>query len=329
MRSIWILKRNNRLVFQYFRHLFDKLEDIFEVDNRDFEERVPEYQARIEAAIDRWLPPIGSEPILLHQAMRYAALGPGKRMRPLMVYATGEVLGLAADKIDPIAVAVELIHAYSLIHDDLPAMDDDDLRRGRPTAHVAFDEATAILAGDALQVLAFQVLATDAVYQGEPEVKRKLISILAETTGSLGMVGGQAMDGEAGGNGLTAENLERLYSLKTGCLIRAAIILPCHCRSDLTASDFDALDRFSEAIGLAFQVKDDLLEVDQDTETIGKHHGSDEKNEKATYPSLFGKMKTIDRAETLYCNAVAELDPLGEKAAPLRWLSEFVVRRIR
>lgn len=296
---------------------------------RDFEQRVPEYHARIDAALERWLPPADSEPKLLRQAMRYSAMGPGKRMRPLMAYATGEALEIAPERVDPIAVAVELIHAYSLVHDDLPSMDDDDLRRGRPTAHVAYDEATAILVGDALQVLAFQVLATDAIYDGQPEVRRKLISVLAEMTGSFGMVGGQAMDIAAEGNWLTAENLEKMYSLKTGCLIRAAIIMPCHCTSDMKVADFDALDRFSETIGLAFQVKDDLLEVDEDTETIGKHHGSDEKNKKATYPALFGKTETYNRAETLYGDALAALDPLGERAAPLRWLSEFVVRRNR
>ena len=294
---------------------------------RDFEQRVPEYQARIDAALDRWLPPADSEPKRLRQAMRYAALGPGKRIRPLLVYATGEVLDIAPDRIDPIAVAVELIHAYSLVHDDLPSMDDDDLRRGRPTAHVAYDEATAILVGDALQVLAFQVLATDPIFDGLPDARRKLISILAEMTGSFGMVGGQAMDIAAEGNWLTAEDLERMYSLKTGCLIRAAIIMPCRCIADLSKADFDALDQFSKMIGLAFQVKDDLLEVDEDTRTIGKHHGSDTKNKKATYPAIFGKAEANDRAETLYRGALAELDPLGEKAEPLRWLSELIVRR--
>lgn len=296
---------------------------------RDFEQRALEYHARIDAALERWLPPVDSEPKILRQAMHYSVLGPGKRMRPLMAYATGEVLGIAPERIDPIAVAIELIHAYSLVHDDLPSMDDDDLRRGRPTTHVAYDEATAILVGDALQVLAFQVLATDTIYEGMPEVRRKLISVLAEMTGSFGMVGGQAMDIAAEGNWLTAENLEKMYALKTGCLVRAAIIMPCQCKSDMPASDFDALDRFSETLGLAFQVKDDLLEVDEDTETIGKHHGSDERNEKATYPALFGKAETYDRAETLYRNALAELDLLGERAAPLRWLSDFVVRRNR
>ncbi|MDH3510915.1 MAG: polyprenyl synthetase family protein [Gammaproteobacteria bacterium] len=290
---------------------------------------MPDYRARIDAVLGRCLPPAGSGPEPLTEGMRYAALGPGKRMRPLMAYATGEVLGIAADRIDPIAAAVELIHAYSLVHDDLPSMDDDDLRRGRPTTHVVYDEATAILVGDALQVLAFQILATEAIYECRAEVRRKLISILAEATGSFGMVGGQAMDIAAEGNWLTAENLEKMYSLKTGCLIRAAIMMPCHCRSDISSLDFDALDRFSATIGLAFQVKDDLLEVEEDTQTIGKHHGSDEKNAKATYPALFGKLETHARAETLYCDALAELDPLGERAAPLRWLSEFVVRRNR
>lgn len=290
---------------------------------------MPDYRTRIDAVLGRCLPPAGSGPEPLTEGMRYAALGPGKRMRPLMAYATGEALGIAADRIDPIAAAVELIHAYSLVHDDLPAMDDDDLRRGRPTTHVAYDEATAILVGDALQVLAFEILATDSIYEGLAEVRRKLISVLAEMTGSFGMVGGQAMDIAAAGNWLAAEDLEKMYSQKTGCLIRAAIMMPCHCRSDIGASDFGALDRFSAMIGLAFQLKDDLLEVEGDTRTIGKYHGSDEKNEKATYPALFGKLATHVRAETLCGDALAELDPLGERAAPLRWLCEFVLRRER
>lgn len=248
-------------------------------------------------------------------------------MRPLLVYAAGEVLDIDPSQVDPIAVAVELVHAYSLVHDDLPAMDDDDLRRGRPTTHVAFDEATAILVGDALQVLAFQVLATDPVYDDHTKVRRRLISELAEATGSFGMVGGQAIDIDTQGDWVTAEHLENMYALKTGRLIRAAIIMPCYCAPDVPQIAFDALDGFSQAIGLAFQVKDDLLEVDEDTQTIGKSHGSDEKNEKATYPALFGRTETFERAETLYKEAIAELDPLGERAAPLRWLSDFVVRR--
>ena len=297
------------------------------IDSQAFESLHKEYQLRVDKVLDYWLPSESVNPVKLHKAMRYSVLGPGKRMRPLLVYATGEVLGIAPEQIDPIAVAVELIHAYSLVHDDLQAMDDDELRSGRPTTHVEFGQATAILVGDALQVLAFQVLATDPVYANSPELRRKLISELAGATGSFGMVGGQAIDIETQGDWVTAEHLEHMYALKTGCLIRAAIIMPCHCKFDTQASDFNALDGFSQAIGLAFQVKDDLLEVDEDTETIGKNHASDQKNDKATYPALFGRTETYARAETMYREAVAKLDPLGDRAAPLRWLSDFVVRR--
>jgi geranylgeranyl pyrophosphate synthase len=297
------------------------------VADADFANRVPGYRSRVDAALERRLPAPDSEPAVFHQAMRYSALGPGKRLRPLLAYATGEVLGIDPVQIDPIAVSIEMLHAYSLVHDDLPAMDDDDLRRGRPTTHIVYDDATAILVGDALQALAFEVLAADAAYAGQPETRCKLVAALADATGSQGMVGGQVMDLAAEGNWVEARHLEKMYALKTGCLIRAAIVMACHCKSDIDPADFAALDRFSQTIGLAFQVKDDLLEVEESTETIGKSQGSDEKNSKATYPALFGLETARERSETLYRDATAELDPLGDRAAPLRWLSDFVVRR--
>jgi geranylgeranyl pyrophosphate synthase len=297
------------------------------VTDADFATRVPEYRSRIDAVLERCLPSPESEPAIFHQAMRYSALGPGKRLRPLLAYATGEVLGLDPRLIDPIAISIEMLHAYSLVHDDLPAMDDDDLRRGRPTTHIVYDDATAILVGDALQALAFEVLATDSAYAGLPEVRCQLVAALADATGSLGMVGGQVMDLAAEGNWVDAEHLEKMYALKTGCLIRAAIVMACHCKTGISPADFDALDRFSRMIGLAFQVKDDLLEVEESTETIGKSQGSDEKNDKATYPALFGLEAARARSENLYRDALSELDPLGDAAAPLRWLSDFVVQR--
>jgi len=293
----------------------------------DFAERAPKYRARVDAALERYLPSAETEPAVFHQAMRYSVLGSGKRMRPLLAYATGEVLGVEPARIDPIAVSIEFVHAYSLVHDDLPAMDDDDLRRGRPTTHVAYDEATAILVGDALQALAFKVLAADSAYTGEPEVQRRLVIDLAAAMGSAGMVGGQAMDLAAENCRVSPERLETMYALKTGCLIRAAIVMPCRCKAGIGGSDVEALDRFAEKIGLAFQVKDDLLEVEESTQVIGKNQGSDLKNAKATYPGLFGRDTARARAEMLYEDALAELDPLGSKAASLRWLSDFVVRR--
>jgi farnesyl diphosphate synthase len=206
-------------------------------------------------------------------------------------------------------------------------MDDDDLRRGRPATHAEFDEATAILVGDALQVLAYEVLATAPAYAGLAKVRRQLVYELAEATGSFGMVGGQAIDIMTQGEWATAAHLEQMYSLKTGRLIRAAIIMPCCCASDLQVSAFEALDVFANAIGLAFQIKDDLLEIDEDTRTIGKSQVSDQKNDKVTFPALLGRTEAYERAEALYRDAISSLDPLGDRARPLRWLSDFVVKR--
>jgi farnesyl diphosphate synthase len=303
------------------------LKEFFSVPIVKFSERVPEYRSRVDVALERWLPEAEVEPVVFHQAMRYAALGPGKRIRPMLAYATGEVLGIEPLLIDPIAVSIELLHAYSLVHDDLPAMDDDDLRRGRATTHVAYDDATAILVGDALQALAFEILATDRAYDGLEAVRVELVSELATATGSLGMVGGQMIDLSAEGNWVDAGSLETMYTLKTGRLIRAAIVMACHCKDGIDSTEFAALDHFSQMIGLAFQVKDDLLEVDESTETIGKSQGSDTKNAKATYPGLLGIDTARGRAEELYRDALGALDPLGEAAAPLRWLSDFVVSR--
>jgi geranylgeranyl pyrophosphate synthase len=297
------------------------------VNDAGFEQRVPVYRARADDALKRYLPPAAAKPARLHEAMRYSVLGPGKRIRPLLAYACGEVLGLDASRIDPIAAAIEFLHAYSLVHDDLPSMDDDDLRRGRPTTHVAFDEATAILVGDTLQALAFLVVASDPAYAENPGIRRRLVREIGAAAGSTGMVGGQVMDLAAEGGVVDAEHLERIYALKTGCLIRAAIMMPCHCVSDIAQSDFDALDRFSRTIGLAFQIRDDLLEVDGSAETIGKSPGSDRKNAKATYPELFGLATARERAASLYEAAMAELDPLASRADSLRWLSDLVIRR--
>ena len=293
----------------------------------NFDSKFSEYSERIEAALRRALPSDQEKPQSFHRAMRYSVLSPGKRIRPLMAYAVGEALGIAPERIDSIAIAVEFVHAYSLVHDDLPAMDDDDLRRGRPTTHIAFDEATAILVGDALQVLAYQVLAEADVYRDMPDVRCRLISALAEASGSTGMVGGQVRDLAAEGDWMSAADLEEMYALKTGRLIQAAILMPCYTDPDIDPEYKEALDGFSQNIGLAFQIKDDLLEVDGDTALIGKSHGSDEKNDKATYPSLFGHDRARKRAESLYRDSLAKLDPLGAKADWLRHLSDFVVRR--
>lgn len=294
-----------------------------------FSERIPVYRERVERCLERWLPPSETHPPRLHAAIRYSVLGGGKRIRPLLSYATAELLGIAPECVDPIGVAVELVHAYSLVHDDLPAMDDDDLRRGRPTTHVAFDEATAILVGDALQAHAYWVLATDPAYTATPAVRCALVVDLTEASGSEGMAGGQAMDMAAEGRAVSAAELEDLYARKTGCLIRAAVIMPCRCRPDLPAEEFSAVDRFARSIGLAFQVADDLLDVEGATDVIGKTQGSDIKNNKSTYPALFGLEATRSRADTLYREAMRELDRFGKSAEPLRWLCDYIIRRDR
>jgi geranylgeranyl pyrophosphate synthase len=295
----------------------------------DFASRIPTYRDRVERAMERWLPPGDVHPTRLHAAIRYSVLEGGKRIRPLLAYATGELLGLQPEQVDPIAVAIELVHAYSLVHDDLPAMDDDDLRRGRPTTHVAFDEATAILVGDALQAHAYLVLTTDPAFAGAPEVSCRLVIDLAEASGSEGMAGGQAMDMAAEGRAVSAAELEDLYARKTGCLIRAAVVMPCRARANFPAEDFAAIDRFARAIGVAFQVADDLLDVEGATEVIGKTQGSDIKNNKSTYPSLFGLDAARERADRLYRESMAELDRFGEAAQPLRWLCDYIIRRDR
>src|SRR5512139_2007091 len=250
-----------------------------------FDERLVRWRQRVEREMDAWLPGETTSPGRLHAAQRYSALGPGKRIRPALVYATAETLGVPLETVDGAACAVELIHAYSLIHDDLPAMDDDDLRRGRPTCHRAFDEATAVLAGDSLQALAFSVLAHHP-HGPEPSVRMQLIATLADASGTSGMAGGQALDLAAEGRNLGLADLERIHALKTGALIRASVRMAALCAPGLDDAGRDALDRFAAAIGLAFQVQDDILDVEGDPSLIGKPVGSDEARGLPTYPAL-------------------------------------------
>lgn len=257
--------------------------------------------------------------------MRYAVLSGGKRVRPLLVYATGECLDVDFDLLDAPAVAIELIHSFSLVHDDLPAMDDDDLRRGKPTVHKQFDEATAILAADALQPLAFSVLAG---MENVPATTRTmLVQLVASACGSTGMTGGQSIDLAAEGLSLTADELEHMYSLKTGALIHAAVASACLLTVDLPTTDADALEKFGRAIGVAFQIRDDILDVEGATEVIGKPAGSDESLQKATYPALFGVDASRQRCDELVEGALAHLEPFGDKAAALRWLARYIVER--
>lgn len=292
-----------------------------------FQERVAQYGARIERVLDRWLPPESKPPERLHAAMRYAVLGGGKRLRPLLIYAGGEVLGIPPDRLDGPAAAVELIHAYSLIHDDLPAMDDDDLRRGRPTCHRAFDEATAILAGDALQVQAFLILAEDPAMQISPAARVEMIRSVALASGSAGMAGGQAMDLAAEGHSLSLAELELMHIHKTGALIRASVLLAAQSVPGLAADKLAALDRYAKCIGLAFQIQDDILDVAGETASLGKQTGADASRNKPTFPSILGLAESRRRAEALHLEALDALAPFGDAAEPLRWLSEYIITR--
>ena len=290
-----------------------------------FEDRISDYQQRVDARLTDALPPVDLQPQRLHDAMRYAVFNGGKRVRPLLVYATGECLGVDQRLLDGPAVAIELIHAFSLVHDDLPAMDDDDLRRGKPTAHVAYGEATAILAADALVPLAFSAIAR--LDTASLQARNELVRLVADACGSLGMTGGQAIDLAAEGRTLTAAELEHMYALKTGALIHAAIVSACLLCDDLPGEDFSALDAFGRNIGVAFQVKDDILDVEGETHVIGKPSGSDVKLGKATYPALFGIDASRDRCSDLLNSAMAQLDRFGPKAEPLAWLARYIVER--
>ena len=286
--------------------------------------RLAAYQARVEAALESRLPPSRQVPARLHEAMRYSALGGGKRLRPALVYATGELLGLAQPPLDAAAAAVEMIHVYSLVHDDLPAMDDDDLRRGRPTCHRQFDEATAILAGDALQVLAFESLAQAPA---GAEARVAMIGLLAAASGTHGMAGGQAIDLAAVGRMLSTAEVEEMHRRKTGALIEASVGLAAALAPALEAPRRAALARFAAALGLAFQIVDDILDVEGDPSLLGKAVGADQKRRKPTYPAAAGLPAARARARALHAEALGEVAPFGDAAAMLRFLAGYVVER--
>ena len=294
----------------------------------EFSERVADYRARCNAALARWVAYSEETPDKLLAAMQYAVLGSGKRVRPLLCYASAELLELDPNSADPIAVAVEFVHAYSLIHDDLPAMDDDDLRRGKPTTHRAFDEATAILAGDALQALAFQVLVDDAALVGrDPGQLTELVRLLAVAVGPIGMVGGQILDLDAEGAELEIAELENLHQRKTGRLIEAAVMMPAALKPEWPKEKRQRLQTFARLIGLAFQIRDDLLEVEEDTATLGKSAESDAAKKKSTYPRILGVATARQRADELYRQAIAALDDTGSGSAGLKWLCDYIVHR--
>ena len=288
---------------------------------------MPDWRTRVERALDQWLPARSLHPTRLHEAMRYAVLGGGKRVRPILVYAAGAALGISTDALDGPACAVELIHAYSLIHDDLPAMDNDDLRRGKPTCHRAFDEATAILAGDALHALAFYILAHDSAMRVDAQARLTMIETLALAAGSRGMVGGQAIDLAAVGRTLDIAELEDMHIHKTGALIRAAVKLASLSAPQLDTATLHDLDHFAKCVGLAFQIRDDILDVEGDVALLGKRQGADLALNKPTYPALLGLDEAKNRARQLHEESLASLESLDERAAPLRGLSHYIVDR--
>ena len=293
--------------------------------NSAFATWMPEVQARTEAALSRLLPAATDIPQRLHDAMRYAALGGGKRVRPLLAFAAGELTGATAETLEVVACAVEMIHAYSLVHDDLPCMDDDVLRRGRPTCHVEYDEPTALLVGDALQTQAFEILAREPL--GDPARQLEMIALLAQASGSRGMAGGQAIDLASVGKTLTQPELELMHALKTGALIRAAVLLGALAGRPMSPEERSSLDRFAKRAGLLFQVVDDILDCTASTATLGKTAGKDEAADKPTYVSLLGLEGAKAYAEELRSEALGALAPFGESARRLQELADFICHR--
>jgi farnesyl diphosphate synthase len=281
-------------------------------------------QATVEAALASVLPAAGLVPARLHEAMRYAALDGGKRVRPLLVFAAGTVFEASETTLARCAAAVEMIHAYSLVHDDMPCMDDDELRRGKPTVHVKYDEATALLVGDALQSQAFIVLAG---IEADPARVLQMVRLLAEASGSLGMCGGQAIDLESVGLKLSLDELEQMHRLKTGALLRAAVLLGAWSGKQLDTAEVEALDGYAKAIGLAFQVVDDVLDATADSATLGKTAGKDAADNKPTYVSILGLEASRALAEKLRSEAHAALAPFGDRARRLRELADLIVQR--
>jgi farnesyl diphosphate synthase len=302
------------------------------------------YQRRVEQALEQRLPAAQQHPAALHQAMRYAVLGGGKHLRPILVYASGACLGAEFESLDAPACAVEMIHAYSLVHDDLPAMDNDDLRRGKPTCHKVFGEATAILAGNALLTLAFQILAQDPALvapgvlppatlvrpctsQASAATRLKMIEILAEACGSHGLAGGQEMDLAAVGKTLSLAELEHMHHHKTGALIRASVLLGAYCAVSVEGALLDRLDRYARAIGLAFQIRDDILDEEGETQVLGKTAGADRALNKPTYPAIIGMAEAKRMADEQRDIALASIKDLDPRADPLRWIADYIVER--
>lgn len=302
-----------------------------QTDVKPFAQWVKSVQSDVEVTLDRLLPSDATLPDHLHVAMRYAALDGGKRVRPLLVYAAGDLFDAPVDLLARAGAAVEMVHVYSLVHDDMPCMDDDALRRGKPTVHVKYDDATALLVGDALQAQAFAALAApfDGDGHGSDAIVRQLhmVRVLALASGSVGMCGGQAIDLASVGKSLTQAQLEQMHRLKTGALLRASVFLGALSGKLLTADEEKALDQYAAAVGLAFQVVDDILDVTADSATLGKTAGKDAADNKPTYVSILGMEASVALAETLRQNAHTALDLFGARADRLRAMADLIVQR--
>jgi geranylgeranyl pyrophosphate synthase len=297
------------------------------VNTEDFGTQLEIWRERMEHALAARLPESDAIPARLHGAMRYSVLGGGKRIRPALTFATARALGLTEDDVEAAACAVELVHVYSLVHDDLPAMDDDDMRRGRPTCHIAYDEATALLVGDALQPLAFQLLARDPKLPDSPLVRLRLIDLLAQAIGTFGMAGGQAIDLAVQGMKLDIAQVEDMHARKTGAVIRASVLMAAECAPALAPELYAALTRFANAVGLAFQIQDDLLDVTGDATTLGKATGADSERAKPTHPAIIGITASQQRVRLLHNQALQALVPFGERADSLRSLANWLLSR--
>ncbi len=294
---------------------------------QDFSAWTRAVQARVEEALDTFLPPADRVPHKLHEAMRYTTLGGGKRVRPLLAYAAGALFDADPQTLARVASAVEMIHVYSLVHDDMPCMDNDALRRGKPTVHVAYDEATALLVGDTLQAQAFEVVADTDTAVVPPARQLTMVRLLAQAAGSAGMCGGQAIDLDSVGLSLTREQLERMHQLKTGAMLRVSVLLGALAGRDLAQEELQALDAYSAAVGLAFQVVDDVLDATADSATLGKTAGKDAADNKPTYVSILGLEPSRALAEQLRRDAHEALAPFGDKAQRLRELADLIVQR--
>ncbi len=291
----------------------------------EFDQRIQSYTQQVDAQLELIIPPDTGPASKLYQAMRYSVFNGGKRVRPALCFAAAEAISASDDNTVKIAAAVEMIHAYSLIHDDLPAMDDDDLRRGVPTCHIQFDEATAILAGDGLHSLAFKQLTNLTGITAS--INLEIIAILSDLAGCNGMVTGQVVDLESTGTQLSVEELNYMHTHKTGALIEASVVMGAMATNQADEAQVNALRSYARAIGLAFQIQDDILDVESSTEQLGKSQGSDSHNNKATYTSILGIEKAKSEAERLYQESLEALSPFDDKAEPLRALAKFIVHR--